>query len=40
MGMVRARAQEWKIDPKRIGVLGFSAGATSPPPSAPIEALL
>ena len=27
MGMVRARAQEWKIDPKRIGVLGFSAGA-------------
>jgi acetyl esterase/lipase len=25
--MVRARAQEWGIDPKRIGVLGFSAGA-------------
>ncbi|MEW6238824.1 MAG: alpha/beta hydrolase [Candidatus Omnitrophota bacterium] len=23
---VRARAQEWKIDPQRIGVLGFSAG--------------
>lgn len=26
MGMVRAHAAEWKIDPKRIGVLGFSAG--------------
>lgn len=26
MGMVRAHATEWKIDPKRIGVLGFSAG--------------
>lgn len=24
--MVRARAAEWKIDPKRIGVIGFSAG--------------
>jgi acetyl esterase/lipase len=23
---VRARADEWKIDPKRIGVMGFSAG--------------
>ncbi|MCX5676872.1 MAG: alpha/beta hydrolase [Planctomycetota bacterium] len=23
---VRARAAEWKIDPKRIGILGFSAG--------------
>jgi len=22
----RARAEEWKIDPKRIGILGFSAG--------------
>jgi len=27
VGMVRAHAAEWKIDPKRIGVLGFSAGA-------------
>ncbi len=27
VGMVRSRAQEWGIDPKRIGVLGFSAGA-------------
>lgn len=27
MGMVRAHAADWKIDPKRIGVLGFSAGA-------------
>jgi acetyl esterase/lipase len=25
--MVRARAAEWGIDPKRVGVLGFSAGA-------------
>lgn len=23
---VRARAEEWKVDPKRIGVMGFSAG--------------
>jgi acetyl esterase/lipase len=27
LGMVRARAKEWGIDPQRIGVLGFSAGA-------------
>lgn len=27
MGMVRARSKEWGIDPQRIGVLGFSAGA-------------
>src|SRR3954447_13761910 len=26
IGMVRQRAGDWKIDPKRIGVLGFSAG--------------
>jgi acetyl esterase/lipase len=26
VGMVRARAGEWHIDPRRIGVLGFSAG--------------
>ncbi len=26
MGMLRTRAEEWGIDPKRIGVLGFSAG--------------
>ena len=24
--MVRARAKEWSVDPKRIGMLGFSAG--------------
>ena len=24
--IVRARAQEWNIDPKRIGIMGFSAG--------------
>lgn len=27
VGMVRAHATEWHIDPKRVGVLGFSAGA-------------
>ena len=26
VGMVRSHAAEWKIDPKRVGVLGFSAG--------------
>ena len=26
VGYVRSRAADWKIDPKRIGVLGFSAG--------------
>ena len=26
MGLVRARAKEWHIDPGKIGVLGFSAG--------------
>jgi acetyl esterase/lipase len=27
MGMTRQHAAEWHIDPKRVGVLGFSAGA-------------
>jgi acetyl esterase/lipase len=27
MGIVRSHATEWRIDPHRIGVLGFSAGA-------------
>lgn len=27
LGMVRAHASEWHIDPQRVGVLGFSAGA-------------
>lgn len=27
MGIVRTHAAEWHIDPKRVGVLGFSAGA-------------
>jgi acetyl esterase/lipase len=27
LGMVRGHAAEWNIDPNRIGVLGFSAGA-------------
>ncbi len=26
MGIVRQHAAEWKIDPKRLGILGFSAG--------------
>ena len=26
MSLVRSRAEEWKIDPNRIGILGFSAG--------------
>ena len=26
MGLVRSKAKEWNIDPKRIGILGFSAG--------------
>jgi len=26
MRLVRSRAQEWGIDPKRIGIMGFSAG--------------
>jgi acetyl esterase/lipase len=26
MRIVRSRAAEWKLDPKRIGILGFSAG--------------
>lgn len=27
MGLVRARARDWNLDPQRVGVLGFSAGA-------------
>lgn len=27
LGLVRQHASEWSIDPKRVGVLGFSAGA-------------
>jgi acetyl esterase/lipase len=26
VGLVRSRAAEWQIDPKKIGVIGFSAG--------------
>jgi acetyl esterase/lipase len=26
VSLVRSRAEEWKLDPKRIGVIGFSAG--------------
>lgn len=29
MSLVRSRAAEWKIDPRRIGMLGFSAGAVA-----------
>ena len=27
LGLVRTHAKEWNIDPKRVGVIGFSAGA-------------
>ena len=27
--MVRAHAKEWRVDPKRVGILGFSAGAVT-----------
>lgn len=27
LGIVRGRAKEWGVDPKRVGVIGFSAGA-------------
>ena len=27
LGIVRGRAKEWDVDPKRVGVIGFSAGA-------------
>lgn len=26
IGMMRSRAEEWKLDPERLGILGFSAG--------------
>ena len=26
LALVRSRAQEWRIDPKRVGMIGFSAG--------------
>lgn len=26
IGMVRSKAEEWKVDPARVGILGFSAG--------------
>jgi acetyl esterase/lipase len=26
LSLVRSKAEEWKLDPKRIGILGFSAG--------------
>ncbi len=29
MSMARSKAADWKIDPKRIGILGFSAGGES-----------
>lgn len=29
MRMVRARAAQWGVDPKRVGMIGFSAGAMS-----------
>jgi acetyl esterase/lipase len=32
--MVRARAREWNLDPTRIGIMGFSAGAELAAPAA------
>jgi acetyl esterase/lipase len=32
--LVRARAKEWNIDPNRIGIIGFSAGAELSAPAA------
>src|SRR5258708_6828904 len=32
--MVRAYAQEWRIDPNKIGIMGFSAGAELSAPAA------
>ena len=32
--LVRSRAAEWGIDPKKIGVIGFSAGAELVAPAA------
>ena len=32
--LVRAHAQEWRIDPHRIGIMGFSAGAELASPAA------
>jgi hypothetical protein len=32
--LVRARAKEWRIDPERIGIMGFSAGAELAAPAA------
>lgn len=47
MRLVRSRAKEWGVDPKRIGMIGFSAGGevlsmaafgpTPPPPAKPDE---
>jgi acetyl esterase/lipase len=32
--MVRAYAKEWNIDPNKIGIMGFSAGAELSAPAA------
>ena len=32
--LVRAYAKEWNIDPKKIGIMGFSAGAELSAPAA------
>ena len=32
--MVRAYAKEWSIDPNKIGIMGFSAGAELAAPAA------
>src|SRR5262249_55463052 len=35
LSLVRSKAREWGIDPKRIGILGFSAGGPPPPRGSP-----
>jgi len=46
LAMVRARAAEWRIDPARVGMIGFSAGAITSlevvlaPPPAPRPAFV
>src|SRR5258708_15626767 len=35
MGLLRLHAAEWRIDPHKIGVLGFSAAGPRPAPPSP-----
>ena len=33
--LVRQKAADWHVDPNRVGIMGFSAGGTSPRPQPP-----